>query len=57
MAIHIDNGFPAFGTFVQAAAHRAAAGLMDGVAKATRDPDKRRIPAATDVKLSQTIVP
>jgi hypothetical protein len=52
MAIHIDNGFPAFGTFVQ-----AAAGLMDGVAKATRSPDKRRIPAATDVKLSQTIAP
>ncbi len=35
MAIHIDNGFPAFGTFVQFAAH----------------------PAATDVKLSQTIAP
>lgn len=50
MAIHIDNGFPAFGMFVPFAAHTAA-GLKGGVV----DLAKRRIPAASDVNPSQTI--
>lgn len=57
MASHIDNGFSAFGTFVPFDAPRAAASLKVGVAKATLNLAKRRIPAATDVKLSRTIAP
>ena len=57
MTIHIDNRFSVFGTIVQFAARRTAAGLKDEVAKATLDFGKHRIPAVTGVKLSQHIDP